>query len=219
MDKHIKEIKSYLGAGYYGECYELANGRVLKIFKIPKRKQNLEKYYHFLEYRNETIIFPDEFITNLFHFQGHISDKAPGKNISDCIAQSSILLTAKALEKADSDIKVISDGGIIMSDIHPGNVFFDGHKISFFDVDEYRVADNGKEEIYYKNTHMVRKALLSLVTRYFTDSKLYIELRKSLFRDDTLGDMFLNMQYSLSDYCNCEFDTLEEYNDYIKSRP
>lgn len=129
--------KKYIGEGLNGRCYELENGEILKVFKIQRDIEELNRYKRFLEYKNDSVYFPYRFITNKKHIKGYISKKAPGKGLDDSLSLFDLEKISTHLIKLENDIALVSNGSIIMCDTHSENILYDGMKFSIIDVDEY----------------------------------------------------------------------------------
>ena len=71
--------KKFLGEGVSGKCYELADGSVLKIFKIPVDISESEKYDYFAKYQCDSILFPYKLKKTNKYIKGYITKKAPGE--------------------------------------------------------------------------------------------------------------------------------------------
>ena len=193
MKKEVLRNKKKIGSGLNGRCYELTNGDILKIFKIPKDISEIDKYKLFQKCQNESIIFPHDFYIKRNMFYGHISAKAPGQNVYTGLKFYSLDRILKSSLKLDRDVMYLSSEGIIMSDVHEENMFYDGDRFSIIDVDEYKLL-NGKfnqKRVYFSSIREIKVALLDVIY------------------DDFVSDKSIWLYYPLSDYCFCDYSISE----------
>lgn len=205
MDKELLKEKKYIGSGLFGDCYELTNGDILKIFKTPQSISNIKKYKLFQNYQNESFIFPYDFYIKRKKFLGYVSKKAPGKGLDESFKLYNLENLSKNLFKLDRDIMYISSGGIIMRDVHSDNVFYDGNKYSIIDTDAYKFCggDFDKESIYYDNIRKIKCAIFESIYENFVDdkdSRLYHELRKYCIWNYNVGDALLSIGNKIEEY-------------------
>lgn len=205
MNKKIFKNKKYIGSGLFGDCYELTNGDVLKIFKMPQSISNIKKYKLFQNYQNESIMFPYDFYVKHRKFLGYISKKAPGKGLDESLKLYNLEDLSKDLFKLDRDVMHISGGGIIMRDVHSDNVFYDGNKYSIIDTDAYKFCDEDFDQvsIYYDNIRKVKSAIFESIYENFVidkDTRLYHELRKYCIWNYDIGEALLNISNKIEEY-------------------
>lgn len=215
MDKKLLKNKKYIGEGLNGICYELTSGEVLKLFKVSSDLEDIEKYKSFLKYKNNSILFPYEFLTKRNKFIGYISEKASGEALDKSILLydfEQMYLSAKKLEQ---DIRHVSNGNIYMHDLHSKNIFYDGNEFNIIDTDAYNFSHFDEETLYYINIKKIKRAILeALYDELFkkgfpnSNSKVYHELRKYCVWDYDISDAFLNFKNIIEDHSNQKVKTI-----------
>ena len=140
----LKEIgnKKILGEGRMSRCYLLEDGNVLKLFKHTRNLYEMDNFKYFLQYSNDSFVFPFDFIYDSRNFYGYIMKKAPGKTLKQIFSKSTLTNLSNHSYKLERDIDFISSGGIFIYDFHDENVLYDGNKYSVIDPDEYGVRSN-----------------------------------------------------------------------------
>ena len=140
----LREIgnKQFFDKGRLSKCYLLDDGNILKLFNQPKKLYEMDMFKYFLQYKNDSFIFPFEFIYDSRKFYGYIMPKAPGKTLFQVFSKSNLLDLSKHSYKLEEDIDFISDGGIALYDLHDKNVLYDENKYSVIDHDENAVSNN-----------------------------------------------------------------------------
>lgn len=166
--------KRFIGEGTYGRCYELSNGDILKIFKIPKDKYDIKKIKSFTSVKFDTIIFPKKILISNNSLLGYTMRKAKGKslycNFKYCNLEQASINTIN-LEK---DIICLSDMGIKMYDIHSENVFYNGFNYSVIDTDEYYYCDLDTDDLRYRNIRQFYSTFIDLFIDELLNEEIFI---------------------------------------------
>lgn len=213
--------KKFLGEGIYGKCYELKSGEVLKIFKIPRDIDDLKKYKRFLEYKNDSVLFPYRFNIEKRHIKSYICAKAPGDKIYNSLAQYDIFNISKHLFKLERDIGFISNGNIIMYDNHSENMFYDGVKFSVIDVDEYDFYDyvykHDLAYVYDRNMSKIETCMYEIFCNEISKTELsnndkhviYDQFKKYIFWDCNPSSQILIYKNILEKFLNENITSLD----------
>lgn len=123
------------------KCYLLQNGNVFKQFNCPLSVSDVERFKHFLNYENESILFPFDFICDSKKFYGYITKRAIGQTLSECFLDSDLDKLSTNSIKVEKNIEFVSQGKILMHDLHSDNVIYDGNLVQIIDPDEYGIRD------------------------------------------------------------------------------
>ena len=179
--------KKYIGEGINGRCYEIENGEVLKVFKIKPGIEELKRYKSFLEYSNDSILFPYRFITTKKYIKAYVSKKAPGEKIYNCLGVYGLDKISKDLIKLEKDVLIISKGNIVMYDNHSENMLYDGNKFSVIDVDDYSFYDcpNNFDYTYPydRNVLKIEGAIFEIFCNEIGKTNLSIKDKNKLFEE------------------------------------
>ena len=206
--------KKYIGEGSNGKCYELSNGSILKIFKYPHSKSELERYKYFLNYKNDSIIFPHAFKIVGNNLAGYVTHKVPGDTIDKRFSSYNLEKMSKDIIELEKDILLISNGKIIMSDVHSSNILYDGNRFRIIDPDYYSISHLHAEEIFYKNEKRIKNIIFGLLTERISHLKhsddILNELRKYCIYEYEINQMLLDTKNILEYYYNKRIDRLED---------
>lgn len=163
MKKNDLGKKIYLGEGLTSKCYKLSDNKVYKKFKRKRDIIELKKYRDFLEYKNDSVIFPYDFVYKR-KFIGYIYDYSEGLTLSNCFKHINIDDLIFALEKVERDINYISKGKIFMYDVHDDNIIYGNKKLSIIDVDEYNIKDSlSISDALYSNNIQFKNLINGLI--------------------------------------------------------
>ena len=211
--------KKHFDEGRSGVCYELENGEVLKLFKRNKEAKELSKYEYFLNYLNDSIIFPQKFIIKRNQFRGYITKKVKGESFDKSLMIHNIDKLYNHTITLEKNIDFISQGKIKMRDVHANNVFYDGNKICIIDPDKYQVVSLNSEDLFYINIKTIKELILELLYLKICKSEvsfkdsLYNELRKYVMNDYEINYMILEYKRILENYYQKEFTKFEDIGD------
>ena len=210
--------KKFIGEGTYGKCYELSNGDILKVFKIPKDKYEIKKLESFSKIDTKTIIFPKELLILKNTLLGYSMRKAPGEKIYDNFKYYDLNKAALNTVNLEKDIIKISGMGIETYDIHPENIFYDGLNYSIIDTDEYEFCEINTDDLEYFNIKKISNAFIEvfieeLLNANFFCDKHYEFLSKLRFyksKGYELNKLIIKLKNEIENYFNTEITTLSD---------
>ena len=206
--------KKYIGEGIQGKCYELKNGIILKKFKYPRDIEDIEKFKYFLEYQNDSFMFPFDFIYNKRNFHGYFCKKALGKSLGQTFKDSNLIKMAENSQKLEEDINKVSDGKIRLYDIRYENILYDQNKLSVIDPDEFSHLDYlTTDQVKRDNNNQYR----SLIVNLFLRNLQFNEQSFKLYRIDDyrrsnipVSEIIYRIKRDLDRYYNVDIQTLDE---------
>lgn len=217
----LKEIgnRKFLGKGTMSRCYLLEDGKVLKLFKRTRNLYEMDNFKYFLEYSNDSFVFPFEFIYDSRKFYGYIMKKAPGKALKQIFSKSTLTNLSNHSYKLERDIDFVSSGGIFLYDLHDENVLYDGNKYSVIDPDENAISDNPLRAKEFNN-----KAHRMLIGNLFLDNIESIKhtrlIRKNIYEYKNIGirpsEMIAQVKSDMENYYKEKIETLEDINNIIR---
>ncbi|MBQ2946386.1 MAG: hypothetical protein IJE04_00850 [Bacilli bacterium] len=141
MDIEDFMSKKLLKKGTTAKCFLLKNGNVFKQFNSPLDISDVERFKYFLNFENENILFPFDFVYDNKKFYGYVTKRAMGQTLSESFASSNLEKLSIHSIKTEKNIDLVSQGKIIMHDLHSDNVIYDGNLIQIIDPDEYGIRD------------------------------------------------------------------------------
>lgn len=158
------KTKEKIGEGSYGICYLMDNDYVLKKLKKPLPVSDIDKFRYFLNYKNDSIMFPVNFIYDDIYLYGHISKRAYGRKLFDIFSSSNLLKMSTHSIKLENNIKYISKGKIMINDLHDENILYDENKFSIIDTDDYVRAGSlySEKEIEKRNVNYYKRIIKAL---------------------------------------------------------
>jgi len=68
------EKKEYIDKGDFSKCYDIGNHNVLKLFNNSMSIADIHKFKYLLKYRNESFLFPFEFVYDEENYKYRIRD-------------------------------------------------------------------------------------------------------------------------------------------------
>lgn len=210
--------KKFIGEGFYGKCYELSNGDILKVFKIPKDKPEIKKLESFSKIDTKTIIFPKELLTLKNTLLGYSMRKAPGEKIYDNFKYYDLNQAALNTINFEKDIIKISRMGIKLFDPNSENIFYDGEDFFLTDTDEYDYSDIDPEDLEYFNIKEVSKYFIELFIEELLNEKIYFDnhyeflskLRLYKNKGYELNQLIIALKNEVENYLNIEITTLND---------
>lgn len=143
--------KKIIGEGGEATVYKYidAFGKVwaLKIFERPTLLK-IKKIALLSQFKDNSFVFPQGLVVNkeTDSIMGYYMEKVnPGlylKNLNDLIKYRDMVRKLEVIKEADEAIKRAHDRGIILGDIHGGNILIDkNNQPKFCDTDNYKVGD------------------------------------------------------------------------------
>lgn len=158
------KIKEKIGEGACGVCYLINKNYVLKKLNTPLPVIEIDKFKYFLNYKNDSIMFPIDFLYDDINLYGYITKKAYGESLFNKFSSSNLIKLSMHSIKLENDIKYISDGKIIIEDLHDENILYDKNKLSVIDTDLYLKAGDlySKKEILERNINSYKNVIKNL---------------------------------------------------------
>lgn len=217
----LEEIgkKEFLGKGGVAKCYTLEDGNVLKLFNYPRRVCDIEKFKYLMKFGNDSFLFPFEFIYDEEKFYGYITHKAPGITLEKSFPTSDLLDLSKHSYKLERDIDFVSEGGILLYDMHEENVLYDGKKFSVIDPDE-----NGRSkdiESVFDTNHFIHRALISnLFIMNLSKTKKTKVIRDKITKYKYMpvrpSELIVQVKDDMERYYKEKIDTLDDINKIVR---
>lgn len=154
---------SYLSEGTQGKCFlDKKNNKVIKLFwsffEGENSYINKDEILRFSNLKNDTVIWPEEVIVVNGIVQGYVIDYV---NVVDLFKVNPLNVDlddfAKAILKAEEDIKFLTNNNVKMYDV-TRNTLFNGKQLYIIDTLEYD---------YGKTTFEKNREGLDLEIKYF----------------------------------------------------
>lgn len=216
--KNIKIKTTFKGRS--STCYVLENGDILKIFNNPKRKEEIKKFKYFLEYSNNSFMFPKELVYDSKYFYGYVTGFINANTLEDSFYKSSLVKLSSHSLKLERDIDLISQAGILVNDLHSKNILYDGAKLSVIDFDDYDInKDINKTNISNQRDYKgVISNLFLDYTQLKFDKKQYLleKLNKYNYMTIRPSEIIIIMKELLEKYCGEEIDKVEDFNNIVR---
>lgn len=201
--------------------YKLENGNIFKMFKKPKPVSEIDKFKYFLNYQNDSFVFPFEFIYDSEKFYGYITKYVKGETLEDAFSKSSLYDLSKNSLKLEKNIDYISSGGIVLKDFHEQNLLYDGKKYSAIDHDRNTI-ENGIKEIKIKNQGSYRTLIINL----FVDNLRNIDfdhtklIRKQIYQYRYIrikpSELIITIKEELDKIYKEDINTLDDITQILK---
>ena len=224
LHRWIREhSQNFLDSGSQGQCY-LVDGKVYKFFwKFIDRgfKDDAEfsrdEILRFSTIENNTYIWPEDVITVGDTVVGYISEYVDSKSLFKINPfKTNLDIFAENIGKSMSDIKIISNSGVLTFDVSYNTMYGDnGFKV--IDTMEYASSNLDSSELYRKNLRMflyeVRMFLIDGCFDKFVEDNKYLY---SLCYDDVSFLMFIReFKRMLSEREGYEISTLGDAKNSI----
>ena len=211
--------KKFLAKGFMAKCYLLEDGNVLKIFNCQRSIDEMEMFKHFLKYDNDSFVFPFEFIYDSEKFYGYITKFVLGNTLEVEFPKSNLLNLSTNSIRLEKDIDFVSDGGIVLYDLHDQNVLYDGKKYSVIDHDE-----NGIKEDISTVRRTNRQMHRILIGNLFIENLRKLERTKLItdkiqiykFMKMPPSEMIVQIKSDMDKYYKEDVSTIEELKDIIR---
>lgn len=211
----LEEIgkKQFLGEGFMAKCYTLENGNVLKLFNNPMNVSEIDRFKYFLKYSNDTILFPFEFIYDENTFYGYITKRALGQTLGQTFSNSNLLNLSTNSYKFERDIDFVSNGGIILYDLHEDNVLYDGNKYTVIDPDEYEKNDGflyTKESNQAIHRFLINDLFYINLVKFKTSKMLLEKITKYKYLSIKPSQMIVQIKEDIEKYYKEDITTLDD---------
>ena len=194
------ENEYFIGKGRWASVYKVGD-KAYKLLNTPNNF-SFEHIKQFLGKKRDIIVFPEDFIkdSRTDELIGYSMEYVKGVNVKEVIYNISIEDLNYLISKTEKKIKDISDEGILIQDLHAGNILWDtkNHKIRIVDIDDYEYKPG--EILYKRNSIQFTKALIeSMGSSVFE----YTIKHKNLYK------YLVNME-------DIEDDKYLSFNDYLR---
>lgn len=221
MNLNKIEGKKFLGKGNYGKCYELESGSILKLFNKPQSLIEIDKFRYMLKYKNESFLFPFDFVYDDKKFYGYISKKSLGIPLKDSFSSSNIEELSNNSILLEEDILKISEGRILIDDFHEGKIMYDGQKLEVIDTDFYQALvpftpkEIRKDNLFHYKIVLAR--LFKTNITYIEDTKyIFGQIDKYLHSDILPSDMIASIKEDMEKYYKEKIKTMNQIQKIIR---
>ena len=221
MNKEDFISKKLLKEGTTAKCFLLQNGNVFKQFKSPLSISDLERFKYFFNFENENILFPFDFVYDSKKFYGYVTKRALGQTLSESFSSSDLEKLSTNSIKVQKNIDLVSQGKILMHDLHSDNVIYDGNLVQIIDPDEYGIRDiYTVEEVKDTNFKYYRTLIsnlfitnigLSKDTQYIIDK---INLYK--YTGYRASEVIIKIKEEMEKYTKEQIETVDDFNNIIR---
>ena len=213
--------KKLLKKGTTAKCFLLQNGNVFKQFNSPLNISDVERFKYFLNFENENILFPFDFVCDNKRFYGYVTKRAIGDTLTESFSSSNLEKLSTNSIKVEKNIDLVSQGKILMHDLHSDNVIYDGNLMQIIDPDEYGIRDiYTVEEIKDTNFKYYRTLISNLFindleinknTQYVIDK---INLYK--YTGYRASEVIIKIKDDMEKYTKETINTVDDFNRIIK---
>lgn len=213
--------KKLLKKGTTAKCFLLQTGNVFKQFNTPLNISDMERFKYFLDYQNSSILFPFDFIYDNKRFYGYVTKRAIGDTLGNAFSGCNLEKLYEHSIDVEKNIEFVSEGKILMHDLHSDNVIYDGNLIQIIDPDEYGIRESyTKEEIKAINFKYYRTLISHLFianigikenTQYIIDR---INFHK--YTGKTVSEIIIKIKEEMEEYTKERIQTVEDFNGIIR---
>jgi len=213
--------KKLLKEGTTAKCFLLQNGNVFKQFNNPLSISDVERFKYFLNFENESILFPFDFIYDNKKFYGYVTKRAFGQTLRESFSSNNLERLSTHSIKTEKNIDFVSQGKILMHDLHSDNVIYDGNLIQIIDPDEYGIRDiYTVDEIKDINFKYYRTLISNLfITNIGINKNTQYIIDKINFHKYTgyrASEVIINIKYEMEKYTKETINTVDDFNSIIK---
>ena len=213
--------KKLLKKGTTAKCFLLQNGNIFKQFNNPLCISDVERFKYFLNFENESILFPFDFIYDNKKFYGYVTKRAFGQTLRESFSGSNLERLSTHSIKTEKNIDFVSQGKILMHDLHFDNVIYDGNLVQIIDPDEYGIRDiYTADEIKDINFKYYRTLISNLfITNIGINKNTQYIIDKINFHKYTgyrASEVIINIKYEMEKYTKETINTVDDFNSIIK---
>lgn len=213
--------KKLLKKGTTAKCFLLQNGNIFKQFNNPLCISDVERFKYFLNFENESILFPFDFIYDNKKFYGYVAKRAFGQTLRESFSGSNLERLSTHSIKTEKNIDFVSQGKILMHDLHSDNVIYDGNLVQIIDPDEYGIRDiYTVDEIKDINFKYYRTLISNLfITNIGINKNTQYIIDKINFHKYTgyrASEVIINIKYEMEKYTKETINTVDDFNSIIK---
>ena len=213
--------KKLLKKGTTAKCFLLQNGNIFKQFNNPLCISDVERFKYFLNFENESVLFPFDFIYDNKKFYGYVTKRAFGQTLRESFSGSNLERLSTHSIKTEKNIDFVSQGKILMHDLHSDNVIYDGNLVQIIDPDEYGIRDiYTVDEIKDINFKYYRTLISNLfITNIGINKNTQYIIDKINFHKYTgyrASEVIINIKYEMEKYTKETINTVDDFNSIIK---
>ncbi len=213
--------KKLLKEGTTAKCFLLQNGNVFKQFNNPLSISDVERFKYFLNFENESILFPFDFIYDNKKFYGYVTKRAFGQTLRESFSSNNLERLSTHSIKTEKNIDFVSQGKILMHDLHSDNVIYDGNLVQIIDPDEYGIRDiYAVDEIKDINFKYYRTLISNLfITNIGINKNTQYIIDKINFHKYTgyrASEVIINIKEEMEKYAKETINTVDDFNRIIR---
>ena len=213
--------KKLLKKGTTAKCFLLQNGNIFKQFNNPLCISDVERFKYFLNFENESVLFPFDFIYDNKKFYGYVTKRAFGQTLRESFSSNNLERLSTHSIKTEKNIDFVSQGKILMHDLHFDNVIYDGNLVQIIDPDEYGIRDiYTADEIKDINFKYYRTLISNLfITNIGINKNTQYIIDKINFHKYTgyrASEVIINIKYEMEKYTKETINTVDDFNSIIK---
>ncbi len=210
-----------LGKGHEGICYDLGNGNALKLFNEAGDLSEIEKFKYLLNYKNESFLFPFDFIVDNELFLGYITKKSLGKTLEKSFNSLDLEKLSTHSIPIEYNIKQLSKAKILFDDFHEGNIMYDTEKLEVIDTDFYQInVDLPLDSIKKKNSDYYKLIIGGLLKRGImcTKETRYIIDKIIKYEDLTISgsEMLIKVKELMEKYYKEKINTIDDLHTILR---
>lgn len=205
-------MKKFLGAGAFGSCYLVDDLKVMKIFYEPMEKNFIDP--NLVGIDNDTYIFYEKLIKSNKKIVAAISRYINSLDLNHKDIGIDDLISSVSNSYSDTDI--LSDTNIVINDIQPKNMLYDGH-LRIIDTDFYYLNDNLIQDLENNNIQRLNEGYGS----FFPIPEDFIKERRNLLNlyyqtfsinsdNKTIKEFLILLKQELEMYEEKNFITVSE---------
>ena len=199
--------------------YILEDGNLLKLFKNPRDLYEIDRFKYFLEYNNDSFIFPFEFIYDSNNFYGYITKRVYSNTLESVFAKSNLINLSTSSLKLEKDIDYISEGGIVLYDFHDENILYGNKKYSVIDHDENGICKSSSDtkELNRKRHRIMIGKCFEKNIKNNKDTKYILEkIMKYKYMNIKPSEMIITIKEDMERYYKEDINNIEEMNNIIR---
>ncbi len=215
------EKKEYIGKGFYSKCYDIGNGKVFKLFNNYMQLSDIEKFKYLLQYKNESFLFPFDFVYDEEKFYGYITKKSLGKRLDRNFGNFDIEKLSTHSILLEHNIKKLSEGKITIEDINETNILYDGEKLEVIDPDFYdKDMKLPLEEIQKRNLKNYKLTITGLLRGnigYSKKTKYILEkITKYEYTNIPVSEIMIIIKEEMEKYYREKINTIDDLHEILR---
>lgn len=215
------EKKEYIDKGYHSKCYDIGNDRVVKLFNKCMPLSEIDKFKYLLKYKNESFLFPFDFVYDEENFYGYITQKSFGKKLCNNFSNLNIEKLSTHSVLLEDNIKKVSQGKITLEDVNETNIMYDGEKLEVIDFDFYWIDEKSSfEKIHKINSNSYKITILEQFRDniYHNPKTIYIldKITKYEYMSINASDAMIRIKEEVEKYYKEKIDTIDDLNTILR---